>query len=104
MSYSRRQFLSTALAAPMLAAPALLRAASAQVVIVGGGFGGATAARYLRAYAPQLQVTLVEPAERFVTCPFSNHYLAGLRTWDSISHGYDGLRAAGVQVIHARAV
>ena len=40
MSYSRRQFLSTALAAPMLAAPALLRAASAQVVIVGGGFGG----------------------------------------------------------------
>ncbi len=103
MSYSRRQFLSTALAAPMLAAPALLRAASAQVVIVGGGFGGATAARYLRAYAPQLQVTLVEPAERFVTCPFSNHYLAGLRSWDSISHGYDSLRAAGVQVIHARA-
>ena len=103
MSYSRRQFLSTALAAPMLAAPALLRAASAQVVIVGGGFGGATAARYLRAYAPQLQVTLVEPAERFVTCPFSNHYLAGLRSWDSISHGFDGLRAAGVRVVHALA-
>lgn len=100
MPLSRREFLATG-----LAAPALLRAqaASAQVVIVGGGFGGASVARYLRAYAPQIQVTLVEPAERFVTCPFSNHYLAGLRSWDSISHGYDGLRAAGVQVIHARA-
>lgn len=100
MPLSRREFLATG-----LAAPALLRAqaASAQVVIVGGGFGGASVARYLRAYAPQIQVTLVEPAERFVTCPFSNHYLAGLRSWDSISHGYDDLRAAGVQVIHARA-
>ena len=98
----RRQLL---LGAAGLAAPAVLRAqgASARVVVVGGGFGGATVARYLRAWAPRVQVTLVEPAERFVTCPFSNHYLAGLRTWDSISHGYDGLRAAGVQVIHARA-
>ena len=98
----RRQLL---LGAAGLAAPSILRAqgASARVVVVGGGFGGATVARYLRAWAPRVQVTLVEPAERFVTCPFSNHYLAGLRTWDSISHGYDGLRAAGVQVIHARA-
>ena len=98
----RRQLL---LGAAGLAAPAILRAqgANARVVVVGGGFGGATVARYLRAWAPRVQVTLVEPAERFVTCPFSNHYLAGLRSWDSISHGYDGLRAAGVQVIHARA-
>ena len=98
----RRQLL---LGAAGLAAPAILRAqgASARVVVVGGGFGGATVARYLRAWAPRVQVTLVESAERFVTCPFSNHYLAGLRTWDSISHGYDGLRAAGVRVVHARA-
>ena len=98
----RRRFL---LGAAGLAAPAIVRAqgASAHVLVVGGGFGGATVARYLRAWAPRVQVTLVEPAERFVTCPFSNHYLAGLRSWDSISHGYDGLRAAGVQLIHARA-
>ena len=98
----RRQLL---LGAAGLAAPAFVRAqgASARVLVVGGGFGGATVARYLRALAPQIAVTLVEPAERFVTCPFSNHYLAGLRSWDSISHGYDGLRAAGVRVIHARA-
>ncbi len=102
----RRQFLlgTAGLVAPALS-PALVRAqaASARVVVVGGGFGGATVARYLRAWAPQVQVTLVEPAETFVTCPFSNHYLAGLRRWDSIVHGYAGLRAAGVQVVHAHA-
>ncbi|MBS0392751.1 MAG: FAD-dependent oxidoreductase [Proteobacteria bacterium] len=98
----RRQILASAAA---LAAPAFVRAqgASARVVVVGGGFGGATVVRYLRRWAPQIQVTLVEPAERFVTCPFSNHYLAGLRSWDSISHGWDGLRAAGVKMVHARA-
>ncbi len=102
----RRQFLlgTAGLVAPALS-PALVRAqaASARVVVVGGGFGGAPVARYLRAWAPQVQVTLVEPAETFVTCPFSNHYLAGLRRWDSIVHGYAGLRAAGVQVVHAHA-
>jgi len=98
----RRQLL---LGAASLASPAIVRAqgASARVVVVGGGFGGATVARYLRAWAPQAQVTLVEPAAHFVTCPFSNHYLAGLRSWGSISHGYDGLRAAGVRVVHALA-
>ncbi len=88
-----------------LTLPSIVRAqaASAHVVVVGGGFGGATAARYLRLRAPGVRVTLVEPEPRFFTCPFSNLYLAGLRTWDSLGHGYDGLRAAGVEVIHARA-
>ena len=73
------------------------------MVVVGGGFGGATAARYLRQLAPEVKVTLVEPATRFYTCPFSNLYLGGLRTFESIGHGYDGLRADGVEVVHARA-
>lgn len=73
------------------------------MVVVGGGFGGATAARYLKARVPQVRVTLIEPAPIFYTCPFSNLYLAGLRTWDSIGHSYDGLRKAGVEVIQARA-
>jgi sulfide dehydrogenase [flavocytochrome c] flavoprotein subunit len=103
---SRRRVLGTALAsAGALGFPALVSAqsASAHVVVIGGGFGGATAARYLRLYAPKVQVTLIEPSERFFTCPFSNMYLAGLRSWDSLGHGYDGLRKAGVHVIHARA-
>ena len=87
-----------------LALPQILRAqAAAHVAVVGGGFGGATAARYLRRLNPGLRITLVEPQERFVTCPFSNLYLGRLRDWDSITHGFDGLRAAGIEVIHARA-
>ncbi len=102
----RRTVLRSALAgAASLALPAIVRAraGAAHVVVVGGGFGGATAARYLKAQAPQVRVTLVEPAERFYTCPFSNLYLAGLRSFESIGHGYDGLRKAGVEVVHARA-
>lgn len=106
MQFNRRQMLGGAAAGvTSLALPSIVRAqaASAHVVVIGGGFGGATAARYLRQLAPQLRVTLVEPAERFYTCPFSNLYLAGLRSWDSIGHSYDGLRKAGVNVVHARA-
>ncbi|MEI6115734.1 MAG: NAD(P)/FAD-dependent oxidoreductase [Burkholderiales bacterium] len=82
--------------------PSLVRAqgtAAGRVVVVGGGFGGATAARYLKIYNPSLDVTLVEPAARFVTCPFSNLVLGGLRTMDQISHGYGGLRAMGIKVV-----
>lgn len=87
-----------------LVLPSVLRAqGAARVVVVGGGFGGATAARYLRRLDPTLHVTLIEPQARFATCPFSNLYLGGLRDWDSLTHGFDGLRAAGVQVIPARA-
>lgn len=103
---SRRRVLAgLAAGAAGLTFPTVLRAggAAARVVVVGGGFGGATVARWLKRWAPAVQVTLVEPAERFYTCPFSNLYLAGLRSWDSLGHGYDGLRAAGVEVIHARA-
>lgn len=106
MSFNRRSVLTGALAgAASLSLPSIVRAqgGAAHVVVVGGGFGGATAARYLKARAPQVHVTLIEPAPIFYTCPFSNLYLAGLRTWDSIGHSYDGLRKAGVEVIQARA-
>ena len=106
MQIHRRTVLGSALAgAASLAFPSLVQAqaGSAHVVVVGGGFGGATAARYLRLRAPHIKVTLVEPAERFYTCPFSNLYLAGLRSWDSLGHSYDGLRKAGVEVVQARA-
>lgn len=106
-SSKRRRWLASAGLAGLgaMALPAFVRAgaASAHVVVVGGGFGGATAARYLKQFAPQLRVTLVEPERRFYTCPFSNLYLAGLRSWESIGHGFDGLKAAGIEVIHARA-
>lgn len=94
-----------AASAALIAAPIHLRAqASARVVIVGGGFGGATVAQTLRRVAPNISVTLVERDPVFVTCPFSNAVLGGLRDIDSITFGYGGLREAGVDVIQAEAV
>jgi sulfide dehydrogenase [flavocytochrome c] flavoprotein subunit len=91
---TRRGFLAGAgaSAVAVMGAPALVRGQSAaRVVVVGGGFGGATAAKYVKLWAPAAQVTLVEPAERFVTCPYSNLVLGGLRDMASITHGYDKL-------------
>ncbi|HET6519270.1 MAG TPA: FCSD flavin-binding domain-containing protein [Geminicoccaceae bacterium] len=104
---TRRDFLKLAGGAP--AAGLLAGRARAQarprVVVVGGGFGGATCAKYLRRTDPGIAVTLVEPAERFVTCPFSNAVLGGLRDLDSITFGYDGLRERhGVEVVRDTAV
>lgn len=102
---SRRQWLSrvghTAIAgAALLSVPAYARGTSAQVVIIGGGFGGATAARYIKRRNPAIQVTLVEPATTFYTCPFTNLYLAGLRTFEQQGHTFDDLKAIGVNVVH----
>jgi sulfide dehydrogenase [flavocytochrome c] flavoprotein subunit len=73
-------------------------------VVVGGGFGGATCAKYIRRADPAIEVTLVEPRRQFITCPFSNAVIAGLRDMTSVTHGYDGLRQRhGVHVVHASA-
>ena len=64
--------------------------------MVGGGFGGATAARTLKALEPKLTVTLVEPNPVFTACPFSNNVLAALREISQQQFGYDGVQKAGV--------
>jgi len=79
----------------------VIAGSKARVIVVGGGFGGATCASYLRQYDSSLDVTLIEPNTRFVTCPFSNTVLAGMRSIDFITHSYDGLRKNhGVNIIH----
>ena len=78
-------------------------AGKTQVVVVGGGFGGATAAKYVKRFDPSIGVTLIEPSKRFVTCPFSNTVIGGINTIDYITHGYDALRGLGVEVVHATA-
>ena len=93
---TRRTFLKLA-AAASLAAPSIASAqASGRVVVVGGGFGGATAARTLKALEPKLTVTLVEPNPVFTACPFSNNVLAALREISQQQFGYDGVQKAGV--------
>jgi sulfide dehydrogenase [flavocytochrome c] flavoprotein chain len=85
-----------------VAAPAVLRAQTGpRLVIIGGGFGGASAARFARINYPDVAVTLVEPHETFITCPYGNLVLGGRRELASITHGYDGLKARGVEVVHA---
>ncbi len=100
---SRRGFLAAAGAAATaatLARPSIARAqGAARLVVVGGGFGGASAARFARLAYPWLDVTLVEPQARFVTCPYGNLVLAGRLGMDDITHSYDALRARGVKVV-----
>ena len=75
--------------------------AAAKVVVVGGGFGGATCAKYLKRFDSNIEVTLVEPKRQYTTCPGSNWVLGGLRTMDAITHSYTALNSRyGVKVVH----
>jgi NADPH-dependent 2,4-dienoyl-CoA reductase/sulfur reductase-like enzyme len=71
--------------------------------VVGGGFGGATAARFLRRADPNLDVTLVEPNAQFTACPFSNDVIAGLRDIAAQRFDYAAIAASGIPVIQAQA-
>jgi sulfide dehydrogenase [flavocytochrome c] flavoprotein subunit len=74
------------------------------VVVIGGGFGGATAAKYVRKFEPKLSVALIEQNRVFHTCPFSNLVIGGLRPLNSIAHNYLALsKRWGIDVIHQRA-
>jgi NADPH-dependent 2,4-dienoyl-CoA reductase/sulfur reductase-like enzyme len=91
---SRREFLKAAAAgAAMLPLPAIAQGGSARVVVIGGGFGGATCARFIKRIDPRITVTLVEANTTFTACPFSNTVIAGLRDLKAQEFGYDKLRA-----------
>ena len=75
------------------------KARKARVVVVGGGYGGATAAKYLRLLDPALDVVLVEPNEAFVSCPLSNLVVSGFRSMAEITTPYTGLMRHGVHVV-----
>ena len=75
------------------------------VVVIGGGFGGASAAKYIRKLDSSISVTLVEPATTFYTCPFSNWVMGGLKEMKDIAQTYDVLKSAyGIEVVHDEAV
>ena len=94
----RRDFLKLAGAAS-LAGCATPTPSKARVVVIGGGFGGATAAKYIRLWDPSIDVVLIEREPQFVSCPFSNLVLGGFASMAQLTHGYDGLRRHGVQVV-----
>ena len=97
MTPNRRTVIAGA-AASAIAAPALA-AAKPKVVVIGGGFAGATAARELQRLG--VAVTLVEPNATYIACPFSNEVLIGLRELSAQQFGYGALRRQGVTVKHA---
>ncbi|MCK4840292.1 MAG: FAD-dependent oxidoreductase [Methylococcales bacterium] len=76
---------------------------SAHVVIIGGGYAGATAAKTIRMLDPMIKVTLIEPKTQYISCPGSNWVFAGLKAIDSLSFGYQNLsKHYGVKLIHDR--
>lgn len=80
------------------------KASKAHVVVVGGGPGGATCAKYLKRYDSNIRVTLIEPNPVFYTCFGSNWVLGGFRKMEDIGHGYDGLKSLGVEMVQDRVV
>jgi sulfide dehydrogenase [flavocytochrome c] flavoprotein subunit len=76
------------------------RKGAGEVVIIGGGFGGSAAAKYLKRYNPELNVTLIEPNKTYVTCPGSNWVIGGFHEMKKITHTYDGLKNRGVNIVH----
>ena len=102
-TFNRRQWLAAgaALAAGGLSACAGVTGGPSlgRVVVVGGGFGGATAARYLKLWGGSIDVTLVERNPTFISCPISNLVVGGHKQMADITRGYEGLVAAGVKVI-----
>lgn len=93
-------------AATLMVPVSLLGQNKPQVVIVGGGAGGATAARFLaRQAAEQLDITLIEDAHTYTSCFYSNLYVGGVRSFESITHRYDTLAAEdGIRLVQGRAV
>ena len=91
----RRSFLQSSAALGVLGLGACASTsipARARVVVVGGGYGGATAAKYVRMLSDyQIDVVLVEPNTAFVSCPMSNLVIGGSRQLADITTGYGGL-------------
>ncbi|MEH2568126.1 FCSD flavin-binding domain-containing protein [Bradyrhizobium sp. AZCC 2289] len=90
--------IAASAAAAALPCPSFAQSA-ARIVVIGGGFGGASCARALRKLDARLQVTLIEPNRIFTACPFSNEVIAGLREIEAQQFGYDKIAAEGVTVI-----
>ena len=74
-----------------------------RVVVVGGGFGGATAAKYIKKFDPSVEVILIEQNKEYYTCPFGNTVIGGMNKLDYIKHDYETLKSKyKVEVIHAK--
>ncbi|MBC6444781.1 MAG: FAD-dependent oxidoreductase [Alphaproteobacteria bacterium GM202ARS2] len=107
----RRRFLKLGLATASVTTASLAlpflhgcnRKSQPHIVIVGGGFGGASCARYLKQLNPHTRITLIEKERTIATCPFSNYVIAGFEDIKTIQWSLDGLRPHGIAVVYDRA-
>jgi len=109
MTIDRRSFLkllgvgATAGGLPMICSAAeLMTKTSRRVIIIGGGFGGTIAAKFVRRLDPTIEVVLIEKDRHFVSCPFSNLYIAGMyKDLSSLTIGYEKLAANyGIKLVY----
>jgi NADPH-dependent 2,4-dienoyl-CoA reductase/sulfur reductase-like enzyme len=109
MSLSRRRFIQGLSATMALGTAAGCRTAAprksaARVVVIGAGYGGATAAKYIRMWSPDIEVTLVEREKEFISCPLSNRVLAGVIELKDLARDYGALSARhGVKLVRGEA-
>lgn len=109
MKLNRRNFIGTSVAVSAALSAPMVKAAGhgkPKVVVIGGGAGGATAARYIAKDSKgEIDVTLIEPTRTYYTCFFSNLYIAGFRDFASIGHTYGKLASEyGINVVHDWAI
>ena len=104
--FTRRRFLQVSgmgVAALSAARVPVFGQARRRVLVIGGGWGGATAAKYMRLTDPSIEVTVLEPNKEFISCPFSNLVVAGVESLKSLTLNYSGLRKHGVKIRHEAA-
>ena len=109
MKINRREFLkrmaaTTGAAAVGGCAGGMGGGSAGRVVVIGAGYGGATAARYVKEWAPDIDVTVVERGTEFVSCPLSNLVLGGNTQIGNLTMGYGRLNGRGVRVVRDEAV
>ena len=97
MAIDRRDFLKIAASTALVSLPMLSKAAiqaKGRILVIGGGYAGATAAKYLRDWSNGgLDVIVVEPSSQFVSCPLSNLVLGGNKNINDLTFGYDLLKS-----------
>lgn len=104
---SRRAVLGGIAAGGVLAAFGMRGARAAtksapRVIVIGGGFAGASCARLVKSEDRDIAVTLIEANATYIACPFSNAVIAGLRQLEQQKFSYDRVRADGIEVVHRR--
>ena len=106
MTISRREFLqwaSAATGATAVGGCANIGGSAGKVVVIGAGYGGATAAKYIKMWAPDIDVTIVERGSEFISCPLSNLVLGGNTGINELTYSYDGLKRRGITIVRDEA-